>query len=268
MGQVWRESQWLGVWRVKGSGGARSGVGFVGLATEAWGLGGGWGSVQAVGLEAARLLGLGPPVEAVRPFLAPLGGEETSWPCLLLSRSMRLGSGSSTASSSASSNSSSSSMSSIFSSLSLLRNLGTKEGLTTLTHSMEPSDELELKLRLELELLELDTKEGELGLEVLFEKRISSSPWDMSFNLVGILSWKQGRAKEVVGLVSISLFGLMSSRGVATDRWSLEFPMGFSMVEGSCFHCGQLWANKQWVGFLLVAADKWAWLISMGSSMG
>ena len=60
---------------------------------------------------------------------------------------------------------------------------------------MEPSEES--KLRLELELLELDTEEGEPGLGVLLEKRISSSPWDMSVNLVGILSWKQGRAKEV-----------------------------------------------------------------------
>ena len=36
--------------------------------------GGGWGSEQAMGLEAARLLGLGPPVEAVRPFLCSWGG--------------------------------------------------------------------------------------------------------------------------------------------------------------------------------------------------
>ena len=42
--------------------------------TEAGGLEGGWGSVQAMGLEAALLLGLGSPVEAVRPFLCSLGG--------------------------------------------------------------------------------------------------------------------------------------------------------------------------------------------------
>lgn len=102
---------------------------------------------------------------------------------------MRLGSGSSTASSSASSNSSSSSsMSSIFSSVRLLRNLGAKEGVVTLMHSMESSEEAleEEELVPELELLE--TEEGEPGLEVFLEKRISSFPWDMTFNLVGILS--------------------------------------------------------------------------------
>jgi hypothetical protein len=183
---------------VRGSRGARIGVGFVGVGDRSRGFGRGVGVSAGNGFGSSSAVGTGFTSGGSATFLMFFGGgEETSRLCLLLSRSIKLGSGSSTASSSASSNSSSSSMSSIFSSLSLLRNLGTKEGLTTLTHSMEPSEELESKLRLELELLELDTEEGELGLGFLLEKRISSSPWDMSFNLVGILSWKQGRTKEV-----------------------------------------------------------------------
>jgi hypothetical protein len=56
----------------------------------------------------------------------------------------------------------------------------------------------------------------------------------MSVSLVGILLWGKGMTKEVqvVGLVSISLCGLVCSKWVATDRWSLGLSMGSSMVEG------------------------------------
>jgi hypothetical protein len=55
---------------------------------------------------------------------------------------------------------------------------------------LEPELEEDL-LELEPELLELETEEGEPGwLESFSEKRIYSSPWDISFNLVGILLWQ------------------------------------------------------------------------------